>query len=157
MTPVVIESPFAGCVPLHKAYLQACTRDCLRRGETPYASHQMLTDALDDLVPGERELGISAGLEMRSILRSFGAVAAYYVDLGWSSGMTRARGSGSNLEERTIRDHEWVQVLWEAREDELFNGCAEQLIADDPGTRICADTARNVKALYRARIKGGES
>lgn len=60
MIPVILESPYAGEVGRNKLYLQACIKDCLRRGESPYASHQMLTEALNDLDPEERRLGIDA-------------------------------------------------------------------------------------------------
>lgn len=66
MKLVVIESPFAGCFPLNRAYLHEAIRDCLRRGETPYASHKMIPGALDDLDREERRSGIDAGLAMRS-------------------------------------------------------------------------------------------
>lgn len=88
--PVIIESPYSGDVVRNKRYLQAAIRDCLRRGETPYASHQMLTDALDDNIPEQRELGISAGFAMRDLLVSQGATVAFYIDHGMSSGMLRS-------------------------------------------------------------------
>lgn len=87
MIRVAIESPFSGDVERNRRYLQACIRDCLRRGETPYASHQMLTDALDDLIPEQRAQGIEAGLAMAATLER----RVFYVDLGWSGGMNAAR------------------------------------------------------------------
>ena len=36
---VVIESPYAGDVKRNRAYLKACLRDSLARGEFPFASH----------------------------------------------------------------------------------------------------------------------
>lgn len=88
--PVIIESPYSGDVARNRRYLQSAIRDCLRRGETPYASHQMLTDALDDNIPEQRELGISAGFAMRDLLVSQGATVAFYIDHGMSSGMLRS-------------------------------------------------------------------
>lgn len=64
-------------------YLDACLRDCLRRGEAPFASHRMYTSALDDLKPEERALGIAAGFAWRKAAES----TVIYTDLGWSSGM----------------------------------------------------------------------
>lgn len=84
---VVIESPFAGDVSGNRAYLQRCIRDCLERGESPYASHQMLTEALNDDIPDERDLGIKAGYAFRHLAN----VRAFYVDRGWSTGMRLAR------------------------------------------------------------------
>ena len=92
---VVIESPYAGNVALNRAYLQEAILDCLERGESPYASHQMLTDALDDLKPVERARGIAAGLYFREVLiGAVGAPAVYYTDLGWSVGMLAAKHAG---------------------------------------------------------------
>ena len=92
MTPIIIESPFKGedgspeTYARNAQYLQWCILDCLRRGETPYASHQMLTHALDDRIEEERRIGIEAGLAMRR----FFPKRAFYLDFGWSEGMKLA-------------------------------------------------------------------
>lgn len=84
---VLIESPFAGDVERNVRYLRAALRDCLMRGEAPFASHGLYTlpGVLDDRDPLERELGIEAGL-------TWGQAAdltAVYTDLGISPGMKR--------------------------------------------------------------------
>lgn len=70
---------------LHARYLAAALRDCVLRGETPYASHGLLTlpGVLRDDVPEERELGIRAGFAWREAAHG----TVFYTDLGWSSGM----------------------------------------------------------------------
>lgn len=104
MRRVIIESPYRGDVERNKRYLQACIRDCIRRGESPYASHQMLTDALDDEDPEQRAVGIAAGYEWADVADAF----AFYIDLGYSDGMMRARaeykekGLGGAVEERYL-------------------------------------------------------
>lgn len=85
-TAVVIESPYKGDIKLNIRYLEACIRDSVYRGETPYASHKMLTVALNDADPEERELGIQCGLEMSSRLDKH----VFYTDLGWTEGMRKA-------------------------------------------------------------------
>lgn len=85
MRLVIVESPFAGDVERNLKYLRACLRNCLLRGEAPFASHALYTQAgvLDDLVRDERMLGINAGL-------AWGAKAdatVVYVDRGISGGM----------------------------------------------------------------------
>lgn len=85
---VVVESPYAGDVERNLEYVRACMRDCLTRGEAPFASHALYTQpgVLDDLNPIERKLGIEAGF-------AWGAHAhcqAFYVDRGWSKGMRQA-------------------------------------------------------------------
>lgn len=89
MKLVIMESPFAGAVQQNVHYARLCLRDCLMRGEAPIASHLLYTqeNVLDDLIPAERSLGIAAGLAWRQVAQS----AVFYVDRGWSSGMTAAR------------------------------------------------------------------
>ena len=85
MKLVVIESPYAGNVKENIRYLQACMRDCLLRGEAPYASHGLYTQpgVLDDLVAEERQHGIEAGFAWRRVAE----LTVVYHDLGLSSGM----------------------------------------------------------------------
>ena len=83
MRRVIIESPYAGDVDEHMRYLQRCIRDSLARGESPYASHQMLTQALDDATPEERKAGIEAGFAWRSEADA----TVVYTDYGISAGM----------------------------------------------------------------------
>lgn len=91
MTPCIIESPYAGDVARNKAYLQLCIRWCDDRNMTPYASHQMLTDAFDDTDPVQRERGILLGWAMTEALIGIGAKVLFFTDLGWSPGMNRMR------------------------------------------------------------------
>ncbi len=93
--PVIVESPFKSneesSEEEHKDYLERCLLDCVTKGETPYASHKMLTKCLNDAVPEERALGISAGLAMARILARHGGVPTFYLDYGWSNGMLLAK------------------------------------------------------------------
>jgi hypothetical protein len=91
MKPCIIESPYAGDVAANKAYLQRCIRWCADQGMTPYASHQMLTDALDDTDPAQRELGLQLGRDMTETLLTAGATVFFFVDFGISPGMARMR------------------------------------------------------------------
>lgn len=104
MVLVILESPFAGDVDRNVRYARACMRDCLRRGEAPFASHLLYTQpgVLNDLVSDERELGIEAGL-------AWGRAAdktVVYTDLGLSRGMeqgiARAQLEGREVEWRTL-------------------------------------------------------
>jgi hypothetical protein len=85
---VVIESPYAGDVERNLRYLRACMADCLKRGESPFASHGLYTQpgVLDDDKPEERRLGIVAGLEWARVADA----VVVYEDLGRSSGMLLA-------------------------------------------------------------------
>lgn len=84
---VVVESPFRVTAyyteEQHRLYLQHCLEDCLKRGESPYASHHYLTAVLDDDDPVERAFGFKCGW-------AWGACAdliAVYSDFGLSDGM----------------------------------------------------------------------
>lgn len=87
MDLVVIESPYAGDVEGNVEYAKRCVRDCLERGEAPYASHLFFTQPgiLDDTIPEQRELGIQAGLAWGRAA----SLVAVYVDKGVSGGMRR--------------------------------------------------------------------
>jgi hypothetical protein len=99
---VIVESPYAGDVAKHATYLQRCILDCLARGESPYASHQMLTTALDDANAIQRAQGMLAGFAWRRVA----TVTAVYCDYGISHGMTlgiqHAISIGHPIEHRTI-------------------------------------------------------
>jgi hypothetical protein len=105
MKPIVIvESPYAGDIERNTAYARAAMRDCLLRGEAPYASHLLYTQpgVLRDDVPEERRLGIESGFEFRLLASK----SVFYVDLGWSRGMRQgfedAVAKGLPVEERKL-------------------------------------------------------
>ncbi len=118
--PIILESPFAEhltgpaphyCEKIAKEYLRDAMRDCLLRGEAPFASHGLYTQAgvLKDGVPEERSLGIQAGFAWRG--RSDYVV--FYCDLGISSGMQLAldecRAEGRTVKMRSLS--EWSRTL----------------------------------------------
>lgn len=104
MIPVIVESPYAGDVERNERYARACMRDCLQRGEAPYASHLLYTQpgVLRDDVPDERKLGIYAGFAFRPLT----AKSVFYTDLGFSVGMqyglAHANDIGHPVEYRTL-------------------------------------------------------
>lgn len=104
MRLVVVESPYAGDVERNVAYARAAIRDCLLRGEAPFASHLLYTQdgVLNDLIPSEREHGIHAGFAWRHKADA----TVVYEDLGISRGMQYgiddAVKRGSVIEYRSI-------------------------------------------------------
>ncbi len=90
---VIVESPFAGDMEANRAYAIKACADCLRRGEVPYASHLFFPQFLDELKPEECELGLTAGYAMWPIASKI----VFYVDLGISTGMARARKRANDL------------------------------------------------------------
>src|SRR4051812_41758491 len=85
MRLVIVESPYAGDVELNVRYARAVMRDCIQRGESPFASHLLYTQAgvLNDEDPAERDLGIRAGFAWRRAAHA----TVVYTDLGISGGM----------------------------------------------------------------------
>ncbi len=113
MKRVIIESPYAGDVERNLRYARAAMKDCLHRGEAPYASHLLYTQkgVLDDDVPGERMLGMEAGF-------AWGAVAdcvVVYTDLGMTDGMKlgikKHEGEGRYIEYRKLPEWTWQPSL----------------------------------------------
>lgn len=88
MKRVIIESPYAGLITRNVEYARKAVRDCIARGEAPIASHLLFTQPgiLDDDVPEQRKLGIEAGLTWAAVAD----YTAFYVDYGWSRGMSSA-------------------------------------------------------------------
>ena len=101
---VIVESPYADDVIPNVEYARAAMRDCLLRGEAPFASHLLYTqpDVLRDEDPAERTQGIEAGFAFREVA----AVTAVYVDRGVSAGMwlgiEHSRTRGCPVEYRTL-------------------------------------------------------
>jgi len=99
---VYVESPYAGDIETNRAYLKACMLDSLGREEAPFASHEMYTRVLDDLLPNERRAGMEAGFAWAAEAD----LTAVYYDLGISGGMregiSRAAEAGRRIEWRTL-------------------------------------------------------
>lgn len=86
MRRVIVESPYAGDVDLHLAYLRDCLRDCYQRGEAPIASHAIGPLVLDDTIPEQRRQGVDAGLAWHGVADA----VVVYLDLGASPGVRLA-------------------------------------------------------------------
>lgn len=105
---VLLESPYKGTdweqTEENIRYARECAHDCFVRGEAPFASHLLYTQegVLDDRVPGERELGIAAGL----LWGECAEATVVYVDRGMYEGMKRgirsARELGRPVEYRSL-------------------------------------------------------
>lgn len=102
MRTVVIESPLAGDPERNAAYARLAVRDCLDRGEAPFASHLFFPLVLDDTDKVQRQAGMLAGFALAKL---FDAVVIY-TDLGISSGVrsgiTRAERRDAEIEYRSL-------------------------------------------------------
>jgi hypothetical protein len=115
MRLVIVESPYRATayrtVIQHREYLRLAMADCIRRGESPMASHHLYPEILDDDTPYERVLGIRAGL-------AWGIHAdavCVYSQLGVSPGMAQAiqfyKGADKPIEWRGIDPRQVRRIL----------------------------------------------
>ena len=88
MRRVIIESPYAGEIEANVTYARRAVADSLALSEAPIASHLLYNQpgVLDDSSPGQRFLGITAGLAWRQVAE----LQVFYTDRGWSNGMIAA-------------------------------------------------------------------
>lgn len=80
---VVIESPYSGDVERNVKYARRALLHSLQLGETPFASHLLYTQVLDDNIPEERERGLLCNLVWLKVAEK----VVFYTDYGWSEGM----------------------------------------------------------------------
>lgn len=166
MIRVIVESPFKAPTLKETArnirYVRACMRDCLLRGESPYASHALYTlpGVLRDDVPLERKMGMEAGWAWIAT----GDMTAVYTDLGTSSGMQSgidlAKKQGRTVVERQLGPN------WDHPEGDEMHALSEaviSLIADvddamrdvDPAVSWDGIKKRALKVLKVLGIGGG--
>ncbi|MFM0417483.1 DUF7768 domain-containing protein [Paraburkholderia aromaticivorans] len=84
---VIVESPYFNEDPdimlANIEYARACMTDSLIRRESPFLSHLLYTQIMDDTNTDLRELGIDAGLDWGKVAQE----TIVYTDRGLSSGM----------------------------------------------------------------------
>lgn len=107
---VIIESPFAGANEHEReaniAYARKCVADALSRGEAPIASHLLFPQILNDDIPGERTLGIEAGLAWYRVADKCVVYADRGISDGMRQGVARATACGVEVEVRNIEREE---------------------------------------------------
>jgi hypothetical protein len=102
MRRVILESPYAGDVEANIEYARACLKDCLARSEAPIASHLIYTQVLDDTVPEERKLGISAGLAWCEVADAMVVYTDREISRGMANGIMAAKDAGLPIEYRKL-------------------------------------------------------
>lgn len=119
------------------AYARALVEHVTLRGDSPCASHLLITQSLDDRVPEHRKLGMSAGLALLRVAD----IHAFGVDLGISDGMRAAMevarapevdGSKPTYEEISLPEWAKATRLYE----ELYRECGS-------GNAICGSCIAN--------------
>lgn len=108
MRRVILESPFSGRTGIERAqnaaYARLCLLDCLRRGEAPFASHMLYTQALDDDDTEQRALGMKAGFTWVEQAEASVVYTDRGISLGMQEGIMRAQQLGKPVEFRSILD-----------------------------------------------------
>ena len=99
---VILESPYAGDIEANVAYAKKCALDSLARNESPMLPHLLYTQFLDDSKPGERALGIAAGLAWRKVAEASVVYCDHSLTPGMKRGIIAAQESGLPVEYRYI-------------------------------------------------------
>lgn len=108
MRRVYVESPYGSDNPeiiqRNIVYARACLRDCILRGEAPFASHLLYTQdgVLRDEVPEERELGMEAGFAWGARADATVVYDDYGISIGMQKGIERAQKEGRPIEYRKL-------------------------------------------------------
>lgn len=104
MRRVIVESPYAGDIERNVTYARACVRDCLMRGEAPFASHLLYTQpgVLNDAIPEERMLGIHAGFSWGVVADAIVVYTDYGISKGMRYGIDAYKKEGKTIKYRTL-------------------------------------------------------
>tara|TARA_R110000822_G_scaffold11497_5_gene41987 strand:- start:142 stop:528 length:387 start_codon:yes stop_codon:yes gene_type:complete len=115
---VIIESPYSSGKPvpnwevsyLNIEYARSCLLDSLNRGESPFASHLLYTQVLDDRNSDQRKMGMTLALAWYEVAD----LCAVYIDRGISEGMESGIKHAESLkipvEERRIKNDGPIQT-----------------------------------------------
>lgn len=130
---VIVESPYKSkcewTLSLHLAYARALVRYVTNRGDSPFASHLDLTQALDDRDPVQRERGIAAGLARLRVAD----IHLFGVDLGESDGMRRARqATPYRCSVENVSLPEWTEAIKLYVEKDDRSGLDALIAANQP-------------------------
>tara|TARA_R100001369_G_scaffold38842_1_gene64761 strand:+ start:4939 stop:5301 length:363 start_codon:yes stop_codon:yes gene_type:complete len=101
---VIIESPYSGGHPDNIKYARRCLWDSILRDESPFASHLLYTQVLDDKISEQRQKGMKLALAWYEVAE----LCAVYMDRGMTEGMEsgikHAKSLGIPIEERMLND-----------------------------------------------------
>ncbi len=114
-----VESPYGNkdkkIVARNIRFARACLRDCLLKGEIPFASHLLYTQSgiLDDEINYERILGINAGKTLIKNANRTVVYDNYGISNGMIFGIENAKKSGRPVEYRALPNN------WEEQQNEI--------------------------------------
>src|SRR5215831_6437670 len=107
MRLVIVESPYAGNPWrrfLNRHYARMCLRDCIERGEAPFASHLLYPQRgiLRDGDAIERQRGIAAGLAWGEVADATVVYTDRGITLGMQQGIHAAMQARRPVEYRSL-------------------------------------------------------
>ncbi len=102
MVRVIIESPYRGDIVKNTAYAQKAMLDCLKRGESPFASHLLYTQVLNEDDHNERQLGMEAGWEWFGSVDKVVVYMDHDISSGMQEGINKAKQMGISVEYRWL-------------------------------------------------------
>ena len=124
MKRVILESPFKGNINFitdkwgidaaidiyeskimldeFKRYAQRCVLDCLKREESPIASHLIFTQVLDDNIPDMRLIGIKASFAWHNVADYVVVYIDYGISEGMQEGIENAEKTGLTIHYRKL-------------------------------------------------------
>lgn len=111
MKRVILETPYRGNdwkdIKENLRFARLCARDCLVRGEAPFASHLLYTQdgILDDKVSEERRLGIEAGFAWKEVADATVVYINRGIYQGMYLGIRKAISQGQRFEYRNLPDY----------------------------------------------------
>jgi len=86
----------------YKIYACKCVIDCLGRDESPFASHLIFTQMLDDNISEHRQLGMEAGFTWYSVADYCVVYNNYGISEGMQKGIIKAEQAGLRIHYRKI-------------------------------------------------------
>lgn len=119
MRRVILETPYKGDgwkdTQENLRFARLCARDCLIRGEAPFASHLLYTQPgiLNDKIPQERSLGVEAGFAWKTVADATVVYINQGISEGMSMGIRKAIEEGQKVEYRNLASYEkkWRPVI----------------------------------------------
>lgn len=91
---VYICSPYSGDVARNKQYARELTKFAIECNLIPITPHLYLTEALDDRIPEQRELGLTVGLKLLDSCNALLFGSDYGISKGMQGEISKARVLG---------------------------------------------------------------
>lgn len=110
---VIIESPFRGNKNFgqeqNSTYARLCLHDSLMRGESPFASHLLYTQVLNEQDLGQRTMGMKRAFKWYRHANLMAVYRDHGITQGMRKGIRVAKYYNIKIEFRTLAD--WARAI----------------------------------------------